>query len=97
MIKQNVRFFSTGLFITQLWYAFDLSQYRKSNSSTKNTYTHLSIQIKKHQTDLHNPSQRNQRLNRLVPPPVLPPLRSPPAILPRSLRPRLCPDPNRLL
>jgi hypothetical protein len=31
MIKKNTRFFSTGLFITHLWYSFDLSQYRKNN------------------------------------------------------------------
>jgi hypothetical protein len=33
MIKRNTRFFSTGLFITHLWYAFDLSQYRKSTKT----------------------------------------------------------------
>lgn len=35
IVKKNVRFFSTGLFITQLWYAFDLSQYRKSTQQPR--------------------------------------------------------------
>jgi hypothetical protein len=39
MIKRNTRFFSTRLFITQLWYAFDLSQYRKSTKAQDTSST----------------------------------------------------------
>jgi hypothetical protein len=55
MIKRNTRFFSTGLFITQLWYAFDLSQYRKS-TKTQNRLSTPPLPI--HDSDTSHPTQQ---------------------------------------
>jgi hypothetical protein len=56
MVKRNVRFFSTGLFITHLWYAFDLSQYRKATPNQR--YPRHLVQL-----EMHAPNQTKPNPN----------------------------------